>query len=164
MRTHIIVILLIGFMLFLPLIAQNDYLIIVNKSAQYESLSRANIESIFLGKKSRWSDGIKIIPVNLKQGHTHELFIKEMIRKSTTAYMNYWRKMIFTGKGVMPVAFQDEVEVAEYIFAHLYAEEPKLYIISEIGRISLEEAEPPSLTAKTIVPLSLNWTISPVPV
>ncbi|MFC1569414.1 hypothetical protein ACFL4L_04205 [bacterium] len=115
MRMCIFLLILIGFMLFLPLIAQNNYIIIVNKSAQGESLNRGNVESIFLGKKSRWSDGTKIIPVNLKQGEVHESFIKEVVRKSTNAYMNYWRKMIFTGKGVMPISFEDEKEVVEYI-------------------------------------------------
>jgi hypothetical protein len=29
--------------------------------------------------------------------------------------MNYWRKMIFTGKGVMPISFDQETEAIDYI-------------------------------------------------
>lgn len=99
----------------LPLAAQNDYVIVVHKNVQETSVKRANVEKIFLGKKSRWSDGTKIVPVNLKQGKTYDAFIEQVIQKSTNAYMNYWRKMIFTGKGVMPVSFPEEADVLEYI-------------------------------------------------
>jgi len=115
MKTRIYMILLLGLIVLLPLTAQNSYTIIVNKSAQNETLTRSNLENIFLGKKSRWSDGTKIKPVNLKEGETYRAFIKEVVRKSTNAYMNYWRKMIFTGKGVMPVSFQDEEELINYV-------------------------------------------------
>ncbi|MBN2103191.1 hypothetical protein JW835_04035 [bacterium] len=115
MRQRIFMVIVIGFILILPLAAQNDYIIIVNNSIQDETLNQANIKNIFLGKKSRWTDGTKIVPVNLKQGKIHESFIKEMVQKSTNAYMNYWRKMIFTGKGVMPISFENEAEVVRYI-------------------------------------------------
>jgi len=115
MRQYLLLITVIGFILILPLMAANDYIIIVNKKTEAESISQSNIQNIFLGKKTRWSDGIKTVPVNLKAGKTHQLFIEELIKKSTNAYINYWRKMIFTGKGVMPVSFKTETEVVDYI-------------------------------------------------
>jgi ABC-type phosphate transport system substrate-binding protein len=111
MITNLLIILL----LYLPLLAQNGYIIIVNKSVKDESFNRADIESIFLGKKTHWSNGIKTVPVAMKEGKIHELFINEVIRKSISAYMNYWRKMIFTGKGVMPVSFETDTEILQYV-------------------------------------------------
>jgi ABC-type phosphate transport system substrate-binding protein len=111
MITNLLIILL----LYLPLLAQNGYIIIVNKSVKDEVFNRADIESIFLGKKTRWSNGIKTVPVTMKEGEIHELFIRDVIRKSISAYMNYWRKMIFTGKGVMPVSFETDAEILEYV-------------------------------------------------
>ena len=51
----------------------------------------------------------------MKEGEIHEQFIREVIRKSLNAYMNYWRKMIFTGKGVMPVSFETNKEILQYV-------------------------------------------------
>jgi len=99
----------------LPLFAQQNFVIILHKSVEGESLTRTNIESIFLGKKSRWSNGIKIVPVNLKSGEVYNTFIQTMIRKSPNAYTNYWRKMIFTGKGVMPLNCENEIDMLNYV-------------------------------------------------
>ena len=104
-----------GFLYILPCSAQDNYIIVANKSVQDQFLSRSTLENIFLGKKSRWNDGIQIVPVTLKEGAAHESFINEVIHKSVNAYMNYWRKMIFTGKGVMPIAFENDIEVMNYI-------------------------------------------------
>ncbi|MBN1782173.1 hypothetical protein JW948_13655 [bacterium] len=104
-----------GCLLILPLFAQNDFVMIINKNIQETSINRSSAESIFLGKKSRWTDGTKIVPVTLKEGELHESFIREIVKKSTNAYMNYWRKMIFTGKGVMPVSFDNEKDLIEYV-------------------------------------------------
>ena len=110
-----ITIILTILLLYLPLLPQNGYIIIVNKSITDEVFNRADIESIFLGKKTRWSNGIKTVPVTMKEGEIHEQFIREVIRKSLNAYMNYWRKMIFTGKGVMPVSFETNKEILQYV-------------------------------------------------
>ena len=110
-----ITIILTILLLYLPLLPQNGYIIIVNKSITDEVFNRADIESIFLGKKTRWSNGIKTVPVTMKEGEIHEQFIREVIRKSLNAYMNYWRKMIFTGKGVIPVSFETNKEILQYV-------------------------------------------------
>lgn len=115
MNRRMITIILIILLLYLPLLAQNGYILIVNNSIKDEVFNRADIESIFLGKKTRWSNGLKTVPVTMKEGEIHELFIHEVIRKSINAYMNYWRKMIFTGKGVMPISFETNEEILQYV-------------------------------------------------
>ena len=101
--------------IFPALYGQSDFQIIINKNIAGETLDPATLKNIYLGKKTQWKDGSKIVPVTLKDGDIHQQFMSEVVKKSVTAFNNYWRKMIFTGKGVPPISFQAEQEVVEYI-------------------------------------------------
>lgn len=93
-----------------------EILVICNKSAPVESLSRQDIQEIFLGKNRFWSNQDKIIFVTLDEKiPAHRMFLRAYIRKTPVQYVNYWKKMLFTGKGHYPVSFSDEDELIDYV-------------------------------------------------
>ncbi|MBN2103308.1 substrate-binding domain-containing protein [bacterium] len=95
--------------------AQEPMIIITNADMEIESIDASTLRNIFLGKKTKWDDGKKISPVTIKSGEIYELFLSNIVRKSSHAFDNYWRQRIYTGKGAPPVQFKNEQEVIRYI-------------------------------------------------
>ena len=71
--------------------------------------------NIFLGKKATWENGNKITFVTLKDGDTHKTFLRTYIRKTPEQFNYYWKRMLFTGKGVIPKSFESDQEVIEFV-------------------------------------------------
>ena len=95
--------------------AAADVLTVVNDSVPEESLSADAVQEIFLGRKTRWSDGQKIVPATLKQGQAHEDFLKGYIRKTPHQFRDYWRRLVFTGRGSAPDVFDFPEDLVEFV-------------------------------------------------
>ncbi len=61
----------------------NDYALIANKDVPISSLSKTDVQSIFLGEKSKWDDGSNI--EFMAQGDFH----KTIALKSSVFYLHY---------------------------------------------------------------------------
>jgi len=90
-------------------------LVIVNSSVSVTALDPDALKNIYLGNKSQWSDGTRIIPVMLERGPAHESFIKNVVKKSLAQFSSYWQQAIFTGKGQPPQSFASEAELVSYV-------------------------------------------------
>lgn len=97
------------------LITAEDTVVIGNPSVAVSALKRQEVKYIFLGKKTKWDDGSKIIFVTRKDGDTHEMFLEDYIRKSPFQYSNYWRKQVFTGKGSSPQRLENDQAVIKFV-------------------------------------------------
>ena len=95
--------------------AHAQVIIITNKSVDETQLTKQDIQKIFLGKESQWPDNTKIHVVNLKNDDIHKAFLKEYIGRSATQYKNWWKKMLFTGKGDPPQEFDSVEELVEFV-------------------------------------------------
>lgn len=92
-----------------------DIQVIVNPDVVAGNLSISSLRNIFLGKKSYWENGSKIVPVVLKEGKTHQVFLGKYIHKTPHQFASYWRRMIFTGKGSPPQIVNSEKELLEFV-------------------------------------------------
>ena len=97
--------------------ANAGILIVANKSVQAESIKKAELKDIFLGNTIKWGDKSKINIVVQKNSDAHDEFVKEVTRKSASQFRNYWKKMVFTGKGSSPKSFDKSDELLAYIAA-----------------------------------------------
>ena len=79
------------------------------------AITKADLKEIFLGKKVQWTDNTKIRFVTLKDSGPHKTFLRTYINKSVQQYSNYWRKMVFTGKGKIPKSFATNAAMIEYV-------------------------------------------------
>lgn len=94
-----------------------DVMLLVNKSSQISEISAADLRAIYMGTKTRFSDGSHAVPVTLKGGPAHEVFLKNYLAQRPDEFRAQWRKAVFTGQGAMPRAFDSETALIEFVAA-----------------------------------------------
>ena len=105
----------LGLTIGMPALA--DVVVIVHPS-NAASVSEDDIGRLFLGKKNKFSDGAKAMPIYLAQGHdAREEFNKKALGKSSSQLKAYWSKLIFTGKGTPPDALGSVEDVIAKVSA-----------------------------------------------
>lgn len=94
-----------------------DVVVVANKRVQISQISSDDLRDIFIGVKSRFRDGSYAVPVTLKGGPAHEVFLQHHIGESPDVFREAWRKAVFTGQGAMPRAFDSEAALLEFVAA-----------------------------------------------
>jgi TonB family protein len=92
-----------------------DLKIIANPSVKSDSISAAEVKSVFLAEKNSLRDGSHVEPVFLRSGSVHETFVREFLKQSTDTLQTYYGTLVFTGKAAMPKSFDSELEVLAYV-------------------------------------------------
>lgn len=95
-----------------------DFKIIAYKTVSATALTKAELQSIFLGEKSRWEDGKPIKIVVLEDGPVHKEFLQAVLGKTPSQFDSYWKKLVFTGKAAAPKSFAEVAELVDYIGTH----------------------------------------------
>ena len=123
-RDTLMTALLAAAVMFMSGVAQASEITIVKSDHTVEEISKKDLKKILEGKSKTWDDGSPIILVTLKDGccgkdgKAHEAFLKKYARKSAKQFTNYWRKMVFSGQGKMPQAFDSDDELAAFVAAN----------------------------------------------
>jgi hypothetical protein len=94
-----------------------DVTLVVNKDCQIYEITAGDLHAIFMGSKTRFADGSHVVPVTLKGGPIHEVFLRNHLGERPDEFRAQWRKAVFTGQGAMPRAFDSESAVVEYVAA-----------------------------------------------
>ncbi len=89
--------------------------IVANRSVAANSVSLAELKSVYLQEKNALVDGTHVQPVLAKGGAVHEAFLRQYLDKSDPALQIYYRSLVFTGKGSMPRAVQSDAEMLSYV-------------------------------------------------
>jgi len=118
-----------------------DVVLVANKDVQISEIRDADLRAIFTGEKTRFADGSHAVPVTLKGGAVHEVFLKNHIGESPNEFREQWRKAVFTGEGAMPRAFDSESALIEYVAATPGA-------LGYVSRISPQDKVKPLTTVK----------------
>jgi len=92
-----------------------DVRIIANPSVRADAISAEEIKSIFLQERNSLRDGTHVEPVLSKGGPAHAAFLKDYLSQNDDALQNYYRTLVFTGKGSMPKALRSDEEVVGYV-------------------------------------------------
>ena len=90
-------------------------ILIVNSANGAAKVSKKNVKKMLLGKMKKWKGGEKVVVGTLQGGKVHETFIKKFAGKTAKQFTNYWRKMVFSGKGKMPKSFESEEELIAFV-------------------------------------------------
>ncbi len=105
-------ILIIG-VLFLVSFAFAGEIIVANTS---DTVVEKNvIKQMYLGKVKKWDDGTHVILTTLKKGQTHDNFLSTYVNKQPMQFSNYWKQLVFTGRGKMPKSFDNENDLLKFI-------------------------------------------------
>jgi hypothetical protein len=92
-----------------------DVVLVANKGVKISEITNADLRAIFMGTKTRFADGSHAVPVTLKGGPAHEVFLKHYVGENPEEFRSQWRKLVFTGQGAMPRAFGSESALIEYV-------------------------------------------------
>jgi ABC-type phosphate transport system substrate-binding protein len=92
-----------------------DYVVITNKDVSTVSLSKSELQAIFLGEKTKWDDGMHIKIVIQEQGDVHKAFLQEVVGKTVSQFENYWKKLVFTGKATAPKSFNEMSKIVQFV-------------------------------------------------
>ena len=106
---------LLAVLLFGPDRAAGEVVVVAHAGVADEEIARKDLQRIYLGKRSTWNDDSTIVPAMLKAGPVHEEFVEDVVGRSAHRFANYWRQMVFTGKGTPPRSFGSEAEVVEFV-------------------------------------------------
>jgi len=110
-------IVLLGFFGCWSMATAQDVVLVVNKNVRITAIRDADLRAIFTGAKTRFADGSRVVPVTLKGGAAHEVFLKNHLGEGPDEFRAQWRKAVFTGQGAMPRTFDSESAVIEYVAA-----------------------------------------------
>lgn len=92
-----------------------DVRIIANPSVKAEAISASEIKSVFLEERNSLRDGTRVEPVLSQGGPAHATFLKDYLGQNNDALQNYYRTLVFTGKGSMPKTLRSDEEVVAYV-------------------------------------------------
>lgn len=90
--------------------------IVVSPDSPVASLTKEDVEKIFLGKTKKFPDGSSAMPLDLSEGSAvREEFYSKVINKTASQLNSYWSRLIFTGKGKPPRAVEDADELMDEV-------------------------------------------------
>lgn len=102
-------------MLLLP-IAGSAATIVINNEVKTSTIDAESLERIYLGKKTLWESGQRIVPVLLNEDSpTSKQFLQNVLEKSVSQYRAYWKSRLFSGGGAVPKTFRSTEEVVEFV-------------------------------------------------
>lgn len=94
------------------------FTVVVHPESRIASVSRAELSKIFLGRLRTWSDGTSVLPVDqLPERRVRARFSRQIHGRSVVTVEVYWKRMIFSGRGVPPDEVDDDRQVLEYVAA-----------------------------------------------
>jgi ABC-type phosphate transport system substrate-binding protein len=108
---------LIGVLIFVAAspVAAAAIQVIAHSSVTVSQISLDDLKGVFLETRTSLPDGSRVEPVLLKSGDVHDTFVKQYTGKTTAGLENYYRSLVFTGKGAMPKTLKSDAEVVAYV-------------------------------------------------
>jgi ABC-type phosphate transport system substrate-binding protein len=92
-----------------------DVLVVANPGVQIKEITSAELRDIFTGVRSTFRDHSRAVPVLLKGGPVHEVFLRNHVSETPDSFRALWRKAAFTGQGIPPREFSSEAALLDYV-------------------------------------------------
>lgn len=92
-----------------------DWVLVAHPDSAPASLSKEDVKNILLGNKTKWDAGGLIKLAVLTEGPVHDAVIQNFAARTADQFDKYWKKQVFTGKGVAPEAFKTDAELVAYV-------------------------------------------------
>ena len=96
--------------------ASADVVAVVSAKSAVQALTPNQLADIFLGRVSRFPDGLLAVPIDLRDGSPErDQFYAKITGKTPAQIKAYWSKIIFTGRGQPPRAVPTDLDVKKFI-------------------------------------------------
>lgn len=92
--------------------------IIVNRSNPVENLSFAELRKIFLGERSRWPNGHRVVVTMMESGNLErEIVLRQIYHMTESAYQDHFLRGAYTGEiPVLPKALASPAILRKFVF------------------------------------------------
>lgn len=98
-----------------PAVAQQVE-VIVHPDSKVTTISRRELSKLFLRRLRTWADGTMAVPVDqAPSSAVREEFSQLVHERSVVTVEVYWKRMIFSGRGVPPRELADDQAVLEFV-------------------------------------------------
>ena len=102
--------------------ASADVVAVVSAKSAVQSLTSDQLADIFLGRVSRFPNGLLALPIDLRDGSPErDQFYARITGKTPAQVKAYWSKIIFTGRGQPPKAVASDLDVKKFLAANIGA-------------------------------------------
>ncbi len=91
---------------------------VVNASNEVATISRHEVELIFLTRKRSWPSGESIAVVINENPKIYDSFSYTVMKRSSRQYLIFRKKMLFRGQGMPPPTVKTDRDVVEFVAAH----------------------------------------------
>jgi TonB family protein len=116
MKNHRLLPLVAVVVIFAPVrVVAADIKVIANGSVKADMISANEVKSVFLEESNSLRDGTHVEPVLEKDGPVHEAFLHEYLEGTDYDLQNYYRALVFSGRGSMPKQLGSDAEVVAYV-------------------------------------------------
>lgn len=90
--------------------------VVVSAQNPTETLSRAELSDIYLGRLNRFPNGTAAVPVDQRESSSvYSEFYRHYLEKTPTQIKAHWSKLIFTGRGQPPALVAGDSAMANTI-------------------------------------------------
>jgi ABC-type phosphate transport system substrate-binding protein len=90
--------------------------VVVNKENKLASLTTDDLTRIFLGKKTLWDSGTRIVPaMPEEESPAGETFLAGTLQKSVSQFRTYWKRLLFSGGGTVPKVFRTSGQLLDFV-------------------------------------------------
>jgi ABC-type phosphate transport system substrate-binding protein len=96
-------------------VAWAEIVIIAHQGVPETTVTKKDLQAIFLGKRVQWKDNTAIHPATVNDQKHHSVFLKQYVNKSFAKWNAHWKRMVFTGNGTPPKQFATQQELLEYV-------------------------------------------------
>lgn len=90
--------------------------VVANPDTAVDKLDAEALARIYLGKRTLWDNGTRIMPAMLDENDRRSAaFLEQVVKKSVSQYRAYWKRLLFSGGGVAPRTFRSSSQVLEFV-------------------------------------------------
>ena len=90
--------------------------IVANPDTKVTQIQREELARIYLGKKTLWDTGTRIVPaMPEEESPLGTEFLEQTLHKSVSQYRAYWKRLLFSGGGAPPRTFRTSAQVLEFV-------------------------------------------------
>jgi len=96
-----------------------DFKVVVNEANSSETISKQQLENIFMKRAGTWSNGQPALPVDQgASSSTRYGFSMVIFGRDVNAIKSHWQRQIFSGRGVPPPEKASDEEVLAFVRAN----------------------------------------------
>lgn len=96
----------------------SGFVVIANSNVAESSLSKKELQAIYLGEKVKWESKRYIKISVLEDGTVYKNFLQTVLGKTPSQFDQHWVRMVTTGRASMPQSFGESKQVVDFVAGH----------------------------------------------